>query len=390
MLAAGLARLFAGERRRPPARSPRRPRCRGGFAVVAGGPGTGKTTTVARIVALLAEQAAPRAPPPLVALAAPTGKAAARLEEAVHDEAAALDVADAIREQLLGAATPRRCTACSAGGRAATAASATTARNRLPHDVVIVDETSMVSLSLMARLRRGGAAASARLVLVGDPGQLASIEAGAVLGDIVGPRRRMRGAGARCADGIVVAATASTASAAGDRRARPRRSARGDADAALAALRAGATTSRWIDVDVGDRRADALAPVRERRGRRRARGRSRPRAAGDAARGARRARRVPRCSARTAAAPHGVATWTARIEALARDAIDGFGARARGTPAGRCWSPRTTTGCGSTTATPAWSSPPRPDRVSAAFERRGEVVEFSPAAPRPPSRPSTR
>src|SRR5213078_2160971 len=57
---------------------------------------------------------------------------------------------------------------------------------RLPHDVVIVDETSMVSLSLMARLLEA-LRPDARLILVGDPGQLTSIEAGAVLGDIVGP-----------------------------------------------------------------------------------------------------------------------------------------------------------------------------------------------------------
>src|SRR6185437_15723812 len=58
--------------------------------------------------------------------------------------------------------------------------------NHLPHDVVIVDETSMVSLSLMASLV-DALRPDARLVLVGDPGQLASIEAGAVLADIVGP-----------------------------------------------------------------------------------------------------------------------------------------------------------------------------------------------------------
>ena len=72
------------------------------FAVVAGGPGTGKTTTVARIVALICEQAAAAGQPfPLIALAAPTGKAAARLEEAVRDEAVDLDVGAAVRERLL-------------------------------------------------------------------------------------------------------------------------------------------------------------------------------------------------------------------------------------------------------------------------------------------------
>ena len=88
----------AAERRRASSARPRRPRCCARFAVVAGGPGTGKTTTVARIVALLAEQAAAGAPP-LVALAAPTGKAAARLEEAVHAEA---------REARRRAERPRR------------------------------------------------------------------------------------------------------------------------------------------------------------------------------------------------------------------------------------------------------------------------------------------
>ena len=101
-------------------------RCR--FAVVAGGPGTGKTTTVARILALLDEQAAAAGrPPPRVALAAPTGKAAARLEEAVHAEAATMPLGDDERARLLGivrldAAPPARLAA-----RTAAAGSATTA-----------------------------------------------------------------------------------------------------------------------------------------------------------------------------------------------------------------------------------------------------------------------
>ena len=84
------------------------------FAVIAGGPGTGKTTTVARIVALLAEQAAAQGlRQPLVALAAPTGKAAARLQEAVHEEAARLRVEEhdqsaAARSARLDAASAAR------------------------------------------------------------------------------------------------------------------------------------------------------------------------------------------------------------------------------------------------------------------------------------------
>jgi exodeoxyribonuclease V alpha subunit len=156
------------------------------LTVVGGGPGTGKTTTVARIVALLAEQAADAgAPAPLIALAAPTGKAAARLEEAVHEEAAALDIEAGIRDQLLElhASTLHRLL----GWRPGSFSRFRHDRDqRLPHDVVIVDETSMVSLSLMSRLVEA-IRPGARLILVGDPGQLASIEAGAVLGDIVGP-----------------------------------------------------------------------------------------------------------------------------------------------------------------------------------------------------------
>ncbi len=152
------------------------------FTVVAGGPGTGKTTTVARIVALLHEQAAGgRAP--LVALAAPTGKAAARLEESLHAQAATLDTP--ARDALLAtsATTLHRLL----GWRPDSHSRFRHHRaNRLPHDVVIVDETSMVSLSMMGRLVEA-VRPDARLILVGDPDQLTSIEAGAVLGDVVGP-----------------------------------------------------------------------------------------------------------------------------------------------------------------------------------------------------------
>ena len=190
LLASGLARLFAGRDRRPPVPGRRV----GGAAPVRGHrrraraparrrPSRGSSrcspSRRARAGALL----------PLVALAAPTGKAAARLEEAVHDEAAALPVDRAVRERCCSACTPRRCTGCSAGDPDSHSRFRHDRANRLPHDVVIVDETSMVSLSLMARLVEA-VRPDARLILVGDPGQLASIEAGAVLGDIVGPARR--------------------------------------------------------------------------------------------------------------------------------------------------------------------------------------------------------
>jgi exodeoxyribonuclease V alpha subunit len=140
-------------------------------SVIAGGPGTGKTTTIARLIAVLWRQC----PTLRVALAAPTGKAAARLEEAVHGAG----VDDRLR--TLSAATLHRLLRRLPGR-------STRFRhdrdNRLPYDVVIVDESSMVPLTMMARLLEALPAA-ARLVLVGDPDQLASVEAGAVLGDLV-------------------------------------------------------------------------------------------------------------------------------------------------------------------------------------------------------------
>ena len=213
-------------------------RAGGRLQVIAGGPGTGKTTRVARIVAELVEQAVDR--PPLIALAAPTGKAAARLQEAVYEEVGA--------GAGLQASTLHRLLGWRPGSHSRFAHDRA---NRLPHDVVIVDETSMVSLSLMARLV-DAVRPEARLILVGDPGQLTSIEAGVVLGDIVGP-----GVG----EGIVVLDRVhryggGIASLADAIRA-------GDSDRAVLALREAPGEVTWFPVDAHDSEAD-LALVRER------------------------------------------------------------------------------------------------------------------------------
>jgi exodeoxyribonuclease V alpha subunit len=150
----------------------------GRVTVLAGGPGTGKTTTVARLLALLQDQPGPAL---RVALAAPTGKAAARLEEAVRAAAAQLGPADRERLGDLTASTLHRLLGWLPSNRSRFRYNAT---NHLPHDVVIVDEMSMVSLTMMARLLEA-VRPSARLILVGDPDQLSSVEAGAVLADIV-------------------------------------------------------------------------------------------------------------------------------------------------------------------------------------------------------------
>jgi exodeoxyribonuclease V alpha subunit len=150
--------------------------------VLTGGPGTGKTTTVARLLALVAEQADLSAlARPRIALAAPTGKAAARLQEAVAHEVAKLAAADLERLGELQSVTLHRLL----GSKPGTSTRFRHDRaNRLPHDVIVVDETSMVSLTLMARLLEA-VRPDARLVLVGDADQLASVEAGAVLADLV-------------------------------------------------------------------------------------------------------------------------------------------------------------------------------------------------------------
>ncbi len=144
------------------------------LTVLAGGPGTGKTTTVAKLLELLAAQPGPAT---RIALAAPTGKAAARLQQAVDDAVSA----GRLRPGGQSASTLHRLLGRRPGSNSRFRHDRD---NRLPYDVVVVDETSMVSLTLMARLL-DALRPDTRLVLVGDPDQLASVEAGAVLGDLV-------------------------------------------------------------------------------------------------------------------------------------------------------------------------------------------------------------
>ncbi|MFT4085530.1 MAG: exodeoxyribonuclease V subunit alpha [Nocardioides sp.] len=149
--------------------------------VLTGGPGTGKTTTVAGLLALLAAQARV---PLRIALTAPTGKAAARLQEAVEEAQLADRFTAQDRARLAGltASTLHRLL----GWRPDSSTRFKHHRaNKLPHDVIVVDETSMVSLTMMARLIEA-VRPETRLILVGDPDQLASVEAGAVLADLVG------------------------------------------------------------------------------------------------------------------------------------------------------------------------------------------------------------
>jgi exodeoxyribonuclease V alpha subunit len=195
-------------------------------SVIAGGPGTGKTTTIARLIAVLLRQR----PGLRIALAAPTGKAAARLEEAVHGAGLPLTGEEQAVLRGLSASTLHRLL----GRRPGVASRFRHDReNRLPYDLVIVDECSMVSLTLMARLLEALPPAT-RLVLVGDPDQLASVEAGAVLGDLVDA------GAAPLRDSVAVLRTVHRFAAGGPIAQLAEHVREGDADAALALLVSGA------------------------------------------------------------------------------------------------------------------------------------------------------
>ncbi len=152
------------------------------FLVISGGPGTGKTFTVVKILALLVEDALHRAQrPPRITLVAPTGKAAARLAESIRRAKPMLPCAELVVMAIPDdAATIHRCLG-SLGG--STTRFRHNASSQLMTDVLLVDEASMVDLALMARLLEA-VPEHARVLLLGDEDQLASVEAGAVLGDI--------------------------------------------------------------------------------------------------------------------------------------------------------------------------------------------------------------
>lgn len=147
----------------------------GRFTLITGGPGTGKTTTVVRLLGLLQSQAVQAGKPLRIALAAPTGKAAARLGESIaqaiqklpaHMQAHIPSQAQTLHKLLQV--------------RSSVQASAAPA---LALDLVVVDEASMIDLELMARLL-AAVPLSASLILLGDKDQLASVEAGAVMGQL--------------------------------------------------------------------------------------------------------------------------------------------------------------------------------------------------------------
>ncbi len=184
--ASGLARLFEGGGHQMLAAAVALVRQ---LAIITGGPGTGKTTTVVRLLALVLEQR----PTARIALLAPTGKAAARMAESVQAQIDTLPVDPAIRLAMPTTAStihralgwqPDHPTRFRHDGA-----------DPLPVDLVVVDECSMVDLALMTKLVEA-VPANARLVLIGDRDQLASVEAGTVLADLCGAGLTPRGASA--------------------------------------------------------------------------------------------------------------------------------------------------------------------------------------------------
>ncbi|MHB8246137.1 MAG: exodeoxyribonuclease V subunit alpha [Acidimicrobiales bacterium] len=289
------------------------------LAVIAGGPGTGKTRTIARLLAAAHRVAIARDESFDVALAAPTGKAAARMTEAVHREVEVVDISDDIAGSLRAAEamTLHRLLGASRMG-----GFLHDRLNPLPHDMVIVDETSMVSLPLMARLL-DAVRPDATLVLVGDPFQLASVEAGAVLGEIVGTAE-MRSAGGRLAPDVVLLDRVHRFSVDSPIAALADAIRTGDANRAIDLLRSNGTGElSWVDGDdeagvdrlqqeVAERAVDVVRAARS----------------GDAQSGLDLASDLKVLCA-TRLGPLGVYRWSDRIEALAtREMPDaGFGRR---------------------------------------------------------------
>jgi exodeoxyribonuclease V alpha subunit len=148
------------------------------FTVISGGPGTGKTTTVARILALLIELA--EGDPPRIMLAAPTGKAALRLKQSIAHSVEQLFLSETVRAALPQEVSTVHRLLGVIPGRSSFRYNRD---NPLPCDVLVVDEASMVDLTLMSRLL-DSMRVDTRVILLGDRDQLASVEAGAVLSDI--------------------------------------------------------------------------------------------------------------------------------------------------------------------------------------------------------------
>lgn len=151
------------------------------FSIITGGPGTGKTTTVTRLLLVLQELFDCKLH---IKLVAPTGKAASRLEESIKNALGFMQEKMNLSDSLFNAIPQKASTLHSLlGVNAFNDYTCYNSHNPLQLDVLVVDETSMIDLPMMAKLINA-LKPETRLILLGDQAQLASVEAGAVLGEL--------------------------------------------------------------------------------------------------------------------------------------------------------------------------------------------------------------
>jgi len=220
------------------------------ICVIAGGPGTGKTTAVAKILATLGQT---RSDPLRVILTAPTGRAAARLEQAVRENLAACHTQPGADFDIrYESGTLHRILGIKPWGGVEHDSS-----HPLPADLIVVDEASMLSLHVMALLL-DAVSDWTRLILVGDPDQLASVEAGAVLADVVASSAR-----------VPVARLTHTYRFSGAIASLAESIRQGDSDAALALLEQPSDQIEWIPADLESPQfsPDSLTSLRDEIGR---------------------------------------------------------------------------------------------------------------------------